>query len=35
MKKPFVAPVLRPESRLAVLTLGIQCSPQVCDSNIQ
>lgn len=33
MRKPFVVPVLRQESRLAELTLGVEvCSN--CDSNI-
>ena len=33
MKKQFVTPVLRAESRLATLTLGVVCSPNVCDGD--
>jgi hypothetical protein len=33
MKKAFVAPVLRSEAHLAVLTLTLVCSGQQCTVN--
>ena len=34
MKRKFNAPVLVEQATLAQLTLGFQCSGQLCDSSI-